>query len=197
MTGKQSDLDRAMQDALESVENRERAAAGDDLDEGASDALNETKAALEMKSAELAAMRDQMLRLGADFENLRKRSHREIEEARKMGTERLARELLPVVDNLERALQHAKDGDPVTDGVKMVAKQLLDVLGGFGVKAFDSVGQTFDPERHEALSQVPSPGAAPGTIVGEMQRGYMIHDRLLRAAQVAIAAAGAEDARAN
>lgn len=199
MTGK-SDLDRAMQDALESMENREREAATDD-DNGADDAaLTEAKAALEAKTNELGTMRDQMLRLGADFENLRKRSHREVEEARKMGTERLARDILPVVDNLERALQHAKSGDPVIDGVKMVAKQLLDVLGGFGVKAFDSVGQAFDPERHEALSQVPSADAAPGTIVAEMQRGYMIHDRLLRAAQVAIAAAGAEasdEAQAN
>lgn len=191
MTGK-SDLDRAMQDALESVENREREAAGDEEGADGDAELTEAKAALEAKVTELATMRDQMLRLGADFENLRKRSHREVEEARKMGTERLARDILPVVDNLERALQHAKGGDPVVDGVKMVAKQLLDVLGGFGVKAFDSVGQSFDPERHEALSQVPTPGTAPGTIVAEMQRGYMIHDRLLRAAQVAIASAAAE-----
>jgi molecular chaperone GrpE len=188
-----NDLDQAMQDALDSVETRERASAETDDDtvvEGAPDAaLAEAQAALEAKTAELATMRDQMLRLGADFENLRKRSHREVEEARKLGMERLARDILPVVDNLERALQHAGKGDPVIDGVRMVAKQLVDVLGQFGVKSFESVGQFFDPERHEALSQVPTPGAKPGSIVAEMQRGYMIHDRLLRAAQVAIAAA--------
>ncbi|MEZ0311727.1 MAG: nucleotide exchange factor GrpE [Myxococcota bacterium] len=189
-----NDLDRAMQDALESVEGRERATAEMNDEATVADTVDdpelaETRAALETKTAELATMRDQMLRLGADFENLRKRSHREVDEARKMGMERLARDILPVVDNLERALQHAKAGDPVVDGVRMVAKQFLDILGQFGVKAFDSVGQPFDPERHEALSQISTPGAAPGTIVAEMQRGYMIHDRLLRAAQVAIASA--------
>lgn len=185
-----NDLDQAMADALESVENRERAAVddGSNADGASSEELAEAKAALETKTTELATMRDQMLRLGADFENLRKRSHREVDEARKMGMERLARDILPVVDNLERALQHAAKGDPVIDGVRMVAKQLLDVLGQYGVKAFDSVNQAFDPERHEALSQIPTPGVPGGTIVAEMQRGYMIHDRLLRAAQVAIAA---------
>ncbi len=190
-----NDLDRAMQDALDSVETREREAAGEMNDEQTvadtvdDPELAEVRTALETKTNEFATMRDQMLRLGADFENLRKRSHREVDEARKMGMERLARDILPVVDNLERALQHAKGGDPVVDGVRMVAKQLLDVLGQFGVKAFDSMGQPFDPERHEALSQIPTPGAAPGTIVAEMQRGYMLHERLLRAAQVAIASA--------
>ncbi len=188
-----NDLDRAMQDALESVETREREAAGEMIEEPtvadstASAELAEARKALEAKTAEMATMRDQMLRLGADFENLRKRSHREVEEARKMGMERLARDILPVVDNLERALQHAKGGDPVVDGVRMVAKQLLDVLGQFGVKGFESVGQPFDPERHEALSQVASPGAEPGSVVAQIQRGYTIHDRLLRPAQVAIA----------
>lgn len=187
------DLDQAMRDALQSVENREREV--DEMDDetvvdggGLTDAeLAEAKAALEAKTNEIATMRDQMLRLGADFENLRKRSHREVDEARKLGMERLARDILPAVDNLERALQHARAGDPVIDGVRMVAKQMLDVLGQYGVRSFESVGQPFDPERHEALSQIAAPGAAPGSVVAEMQRGYMMHDRLLRPAQVAIA----------
>jgi molecular chaperone GrpE len=189
-----SDLDRAMQDALASVENREKQSAmANDDDENTivdmtNEALSQTKQQLEAKSSEAASLKDQLLRLGADFENLRKRSHRENEEARKFGIEKMARDVLPVIDNLERALQHAKSGDPVVDGVRMVAKQFLDVLAQYGVRAFESVKQPFDPERHEALSQVPTPGVAVGTIVAEMQRGYMIHDRLLRAAQVAIAA---------
>lgn len=191
MSSNKSDLDRAMQDALESVEKREAEAAAEA--DGGEDGSAELRAELEAKQGELSAMKDQLLRLGADFENLRKRSAREVDEARKFGVERFAREVLPVVDNLERALQHAKGGDPVVDGVKMVAKQFLDVLGQFGVKGFEAVGKPFDPERHEALSQVPAPGAAPGSVVAEMQRGYMIHDRLLRAAQVAIAAIADDD----
>lgn len=206
--GPANELDKAMQDALESVERREQESASEDIptearaqadgdpdgDPDAGAELAEARAALETKTNELATMRDQLLRLGADFENLRKRSLREADDARKFGMERLARDILPVIDNLERALQHAKGGDPVIDGVRMVAKQLLDVLGSFGVKAFDSLNQMFDPERHEALSQVPGTDSAPGTVVAEMQRGYTIQDRLLRPAQVAIAAPKTESA---
>ncbi|MBC7793706.1 MAG: nucleotide exchange factor GrpE [Clostridia bacterium] len=192
MSTNKADLDRAMQDALESVEKRE-AEATVETDTGSNDETVAVRAELEQKNADLAAMKDQLLRLGADFENLRKRSAREVDDARKFGVERFAREVLPVVDNLERALQHAKGGDPVVDGVKMVAKQFVDTLGQFGVKSFEAVGKPFDPERHEALSQIPSPGVAPGSVIAEMQRGYMIHERLLRAAQVAIAALGTND----
>lgn len=191
-----NDLDQAMQDALESVERRE-AEAADESAEADNAEVDALRADLETKTAELGAMKDQLLRLGADFENLRKRAAREADEARKFGVERFARDVLPVVDNLERALQHAKGGDPVVDGVKMVAKQFVDILGQFGIKAIDAQGKPFDPEKHEALSQIPAPGVAAGTVVAEMQRGYMIHDRLLRAAQVAIAAIADEEPAAE
>ena len=187
-----SDLDQAMHDALQAVENRERAAMADDeetiVDSGEDEELLQFQEQLDAKTSEAAALKDQLLRLGADFENLRKRSHREHEEARKFGIERIARDLLAVIDNLERALEHAKGDDAVVEGVRMVAKQFLDVLGSYGVRAFDSIDTPFDPERHEAMAQIPAPGKPAGTVVAEMQRGYTIHDRLLRAAKVAIAA---------
>lgn len=149
------------------------------------------RAELEAKDAALATMKDQLLRLAADFDNFRKRAARDGEEARKFGIERVARELLNVLDNLDRALEHATKSDPVVDGVKMVAKQFLDVLSQFGIKPFSAKDQAFDPERHEAISQQVIEGKSPGTVIAELQRGYMLHDRLLRPARVVIAAAPA------
>lgn len=218
-------IEKAMADALKSVESREAeggksrskglvdgeavSAAGDEsasadgAEEVAEEAgleaqLAEAQAELEARTEEIAALRDQMLRLAADFDNYRKRSMREMDEARKFGIERLARELLPILDNFDRALAHAQDSrDPVIEGVKMVARQFHDVLGSFGVKAFSAKDEMFDPERHEAISQAVVPGVEPGTVIEEAQRGYMIHDRLLRAAKVMIAAAPADEAEGD
>jgi molecular chaperone GrpE len=203
-------LEDAMAEALESVEKRERRstvvdppAASVDSDtqvdykvtppaEEAEVEVDAAAAELAKKTEELATMKDQMLRLAADFDNFRKRAARDNDEARKFGVERLAREMLNIVDNLDRALEHATKADPVIDGVKMVSKQFLDVLGQFGVRPFSAKDQPFDPERHEAISQQVIPGVAPGTVVSELQRGYMLHERLLRPARVVIAAAPAD-----
>ncbi len=138
---------------------------------------------------ELASVKDQLLRLAADFDNYRKRARREKEEFQKIATERLLRDILPVGDNLDRALSHAPANDPVATGVRMVSKQLLDVLASYGVRPFDSLGKAFDPEQHEALSQAPAGDAQPGSVLEEIERGYMLHDRLLRPAKVVVAVA--------
>lgn len=142
-----------------------------------------------------AVLREQLLRLAADFENFRKRARREQDELRKFGVEGVAKAMLPVADNLERALKHTggKDDDPFVQGVAMVAKQFADVLATFGVQGFDSMGEAFNPERHEAMGQVPSGDVEPGTIVEEMERGYFLHERLLRPAKVIVAAALPDD----
>ena len=117
-----------------------------------------------------------------------------MEEARRFGAEKVLYDLLAVVDNLERALTHAEgDTSPMVEGVRMVTKQFLDVLAQHGVQGFDSLGQPFDPERHEAMGQAPAGDRAPGTILEEMLKGYFLHDRLLRPAQVIVAAAPAQE----
>jgi molecular chaperone GrpE len=131
------------------------------------------------------------LRAAADLENYKRRAQREKEEVQKFGIERLLRDLLPVVDNLDRALAAAPDGDPVAGGVRMVRKLFEEALGKNGVEVFSALGQPFDPRLHEALAQLDSPGAAPGTVVAEHARGFLLNGRLLRPALVAVASAPA------
>lgn len=199
MTAKKKDneLEEAMAEALAAVEraeqtapkrsNRKKDPALEDSLEFEDDAV-EVEAEESEETEENEGLRSQLLRVAADFENYRKRADRQLEEVRRFGNEKLLRDLLPVMDNLERALQHAPEkNDPVLEGIRMVAKQFLDVLMSYGVKGFGSRGEPFDPERHEAMGKAPSKEHAPGTVVEEMCKGYFLHDRLLRAAQVTIA----------
>ncbi len=189
-----AELEAAMAAALAAVEQREKSAEPDGQGTVEVEVNTEPPNGDAKPSVTEGELRDQLLRLAADFDNFRKRSARQLEETRKFGIDRLLLDLLPVLDNLERALAHAGDAsDPIVQGVRMVAKGFLDTLAQHGVQAFDSVGQVFDPERHEAVGQAPSGTAAPGTILEEMQKGYMLHERLLRAAQVIVAAGTAPD----
>jgi molecular chaperone GrpE len=129
------------------------------------------------------------MRTAADFDNFRKRSRREIEDARKNGREELLKELLPVFDNLERAVasaQRASDIKSMADGVGMVLRQFTDTLTRAGITRIASVGKPFDPQMHDAIQQVESDEHPPGTVVAEVQPGYMQGDRLLRAAMVVV-----------
>jgi len=131
---------------------------------------------------------ERRLRAAADLENYKKRSQREREDVQKFGVEKLAKDLLPVVDNLDRALSAAPADDPLAAGVKLVRSSLEQALGRHGIKGFSAMGTQFDPALHEALLQVPSE-EAPGTVVLEHARGFLIHDRLLRPALVGVAVA--------
>ena len=139
---------------------------------------------------EVARIRDQLLRTAADYDNFRKRSRRELEDAQKRGREELLRDLLPVFDNLERAVLHASqasDAKAVADGVQMVLKQFADTLGRIGIKRVPTVGSPFDPTLHEAIQQLETDQHPPGTIVAEVQPGYALGDRLVRPAMVVVA----------
>ena len=144
--------------------------------------------------AATAAQRDQYLELAqrtqADFENYRKRVAREAALAEGRGLTRLARELLPALDNLERALAHAADGDAdpaLIDGLRLVSRELLGALERVGVTPFGEAGEQFDPELHEAVAQQPFEGRAPGEIVEVYQSGYRLAGGVIRPARVLVA----------
>jgi molecular chaperone GrpE len=137
----------------------------------------------------LEEVHDRWVRAVADLENYRKRSQRERDDVQKFGVERLVKDLLPVLDNLERALAAAAADDPLVAGVKLVRTSFEQALARHGVKGFSALGTPFDPALHEALLQVATAEAAPGTVVIEHARGFTLHDRLIRPAMVGVAVA--------
>lgn len=137
--------------------------------------------------AEREALRDQLLRARAEFDNYRKRVSREMEQMRKSAAESLIRDLLPVVDNLERGLMHAPDKeDPVVKGVEMVMKQFADVLTARGLSPIPGLGHPFDPNHHEALAHQPSEEHPENHVMLEYERGYKLGDQVLRPARVVV-----------
>src|SRR6266851_4987903 len=152
--------------------------------------FEQISAQLAEKEKELAEFKDKYLRALADSDNARKRMRQQSEESIRLQRENLLRELLPIVDNLERAVDAARgggNGKPIVEGVEMVLRGLLDFLKTHGVTQISSVGQPFDPERHEAVDHIETAQHAPSTVVNEFHRGYQIGDRLLRPARVAVA----------
>ena len=131
-----------------------------------------------------------LLRLAADMENLKKRQERERAELLQFANENLVKELLPVVDNLERALDHGrqlKAPKALLEGIEMVHHGFLKALDRFGVTAHDSLGQQFDPAFHNAMMQEEAPDVPDGSVIKELQKGYLMHQRLLRPAMVVVA----------
>lgn len=138
---------------------------------------------------EAARLREQLLRTAADFDNFRKRSRREVEEAQRRGREAILKDLLPIFDNLERAASHAEsapDVKSVAEGVRIVTKQFVDTLERMGIKRIAAVGKPFDPSVHEAIQQLDSTEHPAGVVIAEVQPGYMLGDYLIRAAMVVV-----------
>jgi molecular chaperone GrpE len=137
--------------------------------------------------AELDHVRDIYLRKLAEFDNFRKRIERERDEYRRSGVEEMIRELLPVVDNFERALKHAQDDTGAfLQGIQMIAKQLTDTLERRGVTELNPIGEPFNPELHEAVQRVEDTDYPPGTVAWVMLKGYVVGDRLIRPAMVGV-----------
>lgn len=140
--------------------------------------------------ARATGLQEQLLRLGAEFDNYKKRAERERVETAKYGTEQVLRAVLPTLDNLDRALQHSRDGNDVTgirEGLRITREELLKALDRFGLNGIDTAGQEFDPAYHEAIAVVASEAHKSNQVVSEMQKGFTLHGRLLRPAQVVIA----------
>jgi molecular chaperone GrpE len=145
---------------------------------------------LDKARAERDRMREQLLRTAADFDNFRKRSRKEIEEVRRRTVEDTLREVIPIVDNLERAanaMRNATEVSAVTEGVQLVLRGFEDIASRLGLKRVASLGREFDPTCHDAVQQLETAEHAPGTIIAEVVPGYYLGERLLRPAMVVVA----------
>jgi molecular chaperone GrpE len=164
----------------------------DDLENGSQEGLPQQDAggdALAEKTEECKTLNDRYLRLAAEFENYKRLAQRDQRDQIRFGNEQLLKELLPVVDNMERAIKAAQDngGNPaLVQGVDLTLKQLSAALGKFGVQAVEAVGRAFDPSAHQAVAHVPSETVPSNHVVDEFQKGYRLHDRILRAAMVSV-----------
>ena len=152
------------------------------------------EAVIEKLETDLQAARDAELRAQADAANVQRRAQTEVEKARKFALERFLGELLPVVDNLERALAAGGDSDaakPIIEGVELTLKSFTDALGKNGVEAIDPTGEPFDPQTAQAMTMVENPDVEPNTVTAVMQKGYSLNGRLLRPAMVIVSKAPA------
>jgi molecular chaperone GrpE len=169
------ELEDALREAVESVESRERG------DEGP-DELAE----------ELATSQERLLRLQADFENFRRRALSERHDLYQYGHENLVKDLLLTVDNLDRAITHARESEggdleSFLQGVELVQREFLGILEKHAVSEVEATGKSFDPAVHEAMAQVPDGSVAPNTVTQVLQKGYQLRERLLRPARVMVA----------
>lgn len=188
------ELEEALREAEAAVEARE--AERETRGKEPSPSTRELEALREEK----AQLEERLVRLSADFDNHRKRVLREKQETLSYGQENLVKDLLPVVDNLERAIEHASAGsggdfESMLQGVELVRRELLAVLAKHGVGPIEAEGEAFDPNVHEALAQVEDPKVPAGRVAKVLQRGYRLRDRLLRPARVLVSKGSGDESR--
>jgi molecular chaperone GrpE len=147
----------------------------------------------ESPQAERESLLARLQRLGADYQNYQKRAQRDIAQAREYANEDLVKALLPVLDDMERALEHARENhpadDPLLTGMQLVHDKAIETLARFGVTRIEAVGETLDPSRHSAMMQQPTDEHPPMTVLSEVQKGYQLKGRTLRPASVVVAKA--------
>lgn len=167
----------------------------EDIQEGDQDIIR-IQEELELARSENAAAADMMLRLAAEMDNYKKRVDKERQSLIKYGSQGILQELLPILDNFERAIESAnksKDFDSFLEGVGMIFKQMSAALERKGISTIDAIGETFDPNIHEAVMQVASDKYSENTVVEELQKGYVLHDRVIRPAMVAVSKGTGEE----
>lgn len=145
---------------------------------------------LEKSMEEVKSVNDKYFRVAAEFENYKRRAQRDQSDAIRFANEKLLKDLLPTIDNLERAIHYGGDqttNEGLVEGIELTYKQLLETLAKFGVRQISSKGELFDPAQHQAVAQVDSETAKPNSVVDEFQKGYFLHERILRPAMVTVA----------
>ncbi|GAA4881228.1 nucleotide exchange factor GrpE [Ferrimonas pelagia] len=156
--------------------------------------IAELEAELAAAKAEIAGQKDSVIRAAAEVDNIRRRSALDVEKARKFALEKFANELLPILDNLERALDVPNKEDEavkaVLEGVELTQKSFLAGVAKFGVEAVDPMGESFNPDLHQAISMVPNPEFPANSVMAVMQKGYTLNGRLLRPAMVMVSQGG-------
>ncbi len=172
----------------EAPKSKEQPTSPEEIPEGATPPEETLEARLEAKKKEAQDNFDRFLRLSAEFENFKKRMEKEKNDAYKFGTENLIKELLPVLDNLERAIDHgeAKGPQGLLEGVDMTLKGFLTALEKIGVSPVDASGKEFDPNLHEAVMVQEDAHHPAGTVLTQLQKGYTLHSRLIRPAMVVV-----------
>jgi molecular chaperone GrpE len=183
------ELEEAMREAAEAIEARHAAREGHERGSGAA------STEVEELRGRLAETEERLLRLAADLENLRKRSIKQSEDAHRYGHENLVKDLLGTVDNLERAIDHARSSDggdfeSLLQGLELVQRELLAALTKHGVSRIEAQGEPFDPTVHEAMAQLEDGSVPANTVVETYQAGFHLRDRLLRPARVVVSSAG-------
>jgi molecular chaperone GrpE len=194
-----SEMEEALREATQSVEARERSAAaaagGSSADkmtiELLSTELQDLKNLHEETIKENAEAAEKSMRLQAEFDNFRRRSLKEKQESFKFGHQNIVKDLLSAVDNLERALEHGvqnAEGDVkgILDGVELVHREILGAFAKNGVREIEAEGQLFDPAVHEAMGQIPNADVPANSVLEVLQKGYVIHDRMLRPSRVIV-----------
>lgn len=190
MTAQKSDNDHVSENMEEEIlaESGEEAGAEGEASGESPEPTLETE--LEAARLEAAEARQDMLRMQADMENLRKRLVREHEKSRRRTLERFMNDLLPVRDSLERGLEAAEDPaatvDALKEGKQLIMKMLSKAMGDHGLETIDPLGETFNPEKHEAMTMLPSAEHDENTVIDVLEKGYQLHDRLIRPAKVVV-----------
>ncbi|MCP5347078.1 MAG: nucleotide exchange factor GrpE [Gammaproteobacteria bacterium] len=172
--------------------------AMEDLERAAELELGDALRRLEEAEEMVRKHQDDMLRLQAEMQNLRRRTEQDVEKAHKYGQERFATELLSVIDNLERTLEAASGDEPaaaaeqpeklkaIREGVDLTLKSFVDCFRKFNIETIDPLGEPFDPQRHEAMAAVQNDQVEPNTVTAVMQKGYLLHGRVIRPARVMV-----------
>ncbi len=187
-----SEEQKVQEEAVQAAEEQQ-AEATVETQEDVVEQGNELEGQLEAALAEIAELKEQVLRVQAEMQNVRRRAEMDVEKAHKFGLEKFANEMLNVVDNLERGLAAAPEEDAtkaIREGIEMTLSGFTSALSKFSVETVNPQGETFNPELHQAMTMIEVPGTAPNTVIDVMQKGYTLHGRLLRPAMVVVSKGG-------
>ena len=182
-------VEETVQDTAETTAAAEEAVAAEGEEATTEAAAPTPEETIEQLQADVETARDNALRAQADAQNVKRRAEQDVEKARKFALERFSGDLLPIVDNLERALEAATEDEavkPIVEGVELTLKSFLAVLGKNNIEQINPEGEPFDPQLHQAMSMVENPDVEPNSVIAVVQKGYSLNGRLIRPAMVMV-----------